>query len=206
MENTQECKRSTVEVLVEQIGKLVFESQLQPGDRITEKSITQHFDVSRNTVREAFEILIKQGLLTRKRNAGVAVRVFSPQDIQEITAVRSVLECAAVEFISHHGRPIESQVVQAGKKLLKVDKNKNWSSYVEADAAFHRAIVASAGNKRLLAAYDQLQYELRLYIYQLRDPQVAGDGNHEQILQALVAGEYARARHLIWEHTAGSDA
>jgi DNA-binding GntR family transcriptional regulator len=54
------------------ILKKIEENTYQPGELLpTEKEFTEHFQVSRMTVRRAFDELIQDGVLIRRPGSGV---------------------------------------------------------------------------------------------------------------------------------------
>ena len=70
--------------------------ELFPGQRLSEAAFSDRFDVSRNSLREAFRLLTKDGLLRHEANRGVFVAVPSMASIIDIYRVRRMLECGAL--------------------------------------------------------------------------------------------------------------
>ena len=59
------------DILMERIRS----GEYSPGDVIpSETSMAKHYGIGRPTVRQAMEILVRKGLVTRKRGAGTFVR------------------------------------------------------------------------------------------------------------------------------------
>ena len=58
------------EHIIEQIRKAIFEGQLKPGDRLPpERELTQSFEVSKATLREALRSLEVLGFLEIRKGA-----------------------------------------------------------------------------------------------------------------------------------------
>lgn len=85
----------------------IIDGTFRPGARLSEPDICAALDVSRNTVREAFQILIEDRLVAHELNRGVFVRVPTAEDITELYICRRVVECAGVNgFRSRDRRPV----------------------------------------------------------------------------------------------------
>ena len=51
------------------LRQMIVAGEVAPGERLSESSMTERLDVSRNTLREAFRMLTHERLLTRRPNA-----------------------------------------------------------------------------------------------------------------------------------------
>src|SRR5688572_26041666 len=72
--------------LAERIRTQIVSGELQPGDQLpTEAELSAHYEVSRNTAREALRALASQGLLTTRRGVtgGTFVSIPSRERISE---------------------------------------------------------------------------------------------------------------------------
>ena len=70
--------------------------QLHAGQTLVEMDLSERFDTSRNTVREALRQLLCEGLVTYQRNKGVTVRMMERSDIKDIYIIRQTLELQAI--------------------------------------------------------------------------------------------------------------
>ena len=59
--------------LVNRLTDRLIAGELRPGARLSEAALAKEFDVSRNTLREAFRVLGEQGLVDHVPNRGVSV-------------------------------------------------------------------------------------------------------------------------------------
>src|SRR3954452_12995600 len=75
---------------------MLFAGDIHPGEPLREVSLAESFGVARSTVREAFQVLATEGLVTRYPNRGVVVTELTPHDLEEIFGARLVLESAGV--------------------------------------------------------------------------------------------------------------
>lgn len=69
-----EQKRTTVDIVVNNIKKLLIERKLKPGDRLpNEVEISEAMNVSRGSVREALRILTAFGLVESRVGTGTYI-------------------------------------------------------------------------------------------------------------------------------------
>src|SRR5699024_10858061 len=140
---------------------LICKGNLSPGAKLSEETIAAEFEVSRNTLREAFTVLVGEDLVHKVPNRGVFVIDPGPQDVHEIYQTRRFLEPAAIlwgqltpeltETFNHIADQTRRGVAQEDLNALE-----------EADREFHLAVVALAGSTTMSATIGRLLTQLRL--------------------------------------------
>ena len=81
--------------IARQLEEDIVIGRLHPRERLVEDDLMARFEVKRHVVREALATLDRMGLVERRRNVGALVRFFSSQQVQELYALRSLLEVEA---------------------------------------------------------------------------------------------------------------
>ena len=173
------------------IRELIVTGRLNPGQRLSEQSVSESLDVSRNTLREAFRILVHEGLLVRRPNAGVAVARPALADIVDIYRVRRLIEVPvlAAGDPAHPGARIMRDAVDAA---LAARLGGDWRDIAAANMRFHAGIVALAGSPRLDRVHANLSAELRLSFGLLGDNGAFFDGfvdRNAGLLRRFLAGD-----------------
>ena len=162
---------STVEALEQDLERRTLDGEFQPGEHLGEIELARQYDVGRNTLRAAFDGLAHRGLLVKSRNRGVFVRVLTGRDLAEVYELRTAIEVQA-------GRALAARrsVPEAARRALEAERRLTDGSarrdLVEADLAFHRAIVEGAGNGRLTAVHHDIAAEILLSLAQLMETDV----------------------------------
>jgi DNA-binding GntR family transcriptional regulator len=138
----------------------------------------------------------------RVRNRGVFVRVLDRDDLTEIYQLRLALEVEAVRTLAGR-RHVPPEAARAVGLLSTLDAQSSQRDFVEADLAFHSAIVDGAGNRRLARAHESLRAEIRLLLAQLVNRyasvrQLAKE--HRDLLAAIEAGDPDEAEAAIRGH------
>ena len=82
--------------MAELIRQKIVQGELAPGQRLSETALSENLEISRNTLREVFRLLTKEGLLKHAPNRGVFVAIPSIASIIDIYRVRRLIECQAL--------------------------------------------------------------------------------------------------------------
>lgn len=161
---------SLADTVADTIRQMLIQGELRAGQRLSEAALSQQLDISRNTLREVFRILIKEGLLRHEPNRGVSVVIPSIADIIDIYRVRRLIECPALEK-AWPLHPAHKRMREAVEDAQQAREAKDWLRVGSANMAFHAAIVALSDSERLSAMFEDLAAELRLAFGMLDDPE-----------------------------------
>lgn len=157
--------------LAGRIRDKLIAGELKPGQKLSEAALSTALDVSRNSLREAFRLLTKEGLLRHEPNRGVFVATPSMASIIDIYRVRRVIECRALEQ-AYPNHPAVARMRNAVETAMEARKSGEWSRVGSANMAFHAAIVDLADSARLNDFYAQIAAELRLSFGLLDNPEL----------------------------------
>ena len=190
------------------------------GSRIpTEPELVEQLGVARNTVREAVRALAHNGLLDIRQGsgtyvaatselAGVMQRRFAAADPAHVRELRGTLEAAAAGFAARRRTDEDLQRLAT----LYDQRERAWSSgdrdaFVDADSAFHRAVVAASHNEVLIELYADLgqviRESLREHFGESLRPEEYLD--HGRLLDAVRAGDSEAATTEAAAYTATCD-
>ena len=167
---TRTTATSLTDTVANTVRQMLIQGELRAGQRLSEAALSQQLDISRNTLREVFRILIKEGLLHHEPNRGVSVVVPSIADIIDIYRVRRLIECQSLEK-AWPLHPAHKRMRDAVASAQQARDAKDWRSVGSANMAFHAAIVALSDSERLSAMFEDLAAELRLAFGMLDDPE-----------------------------------
>ena len=91
-------RSSTAERVADVLRELISSGDLPPGTPLREQQLVASFEVSRNTIREAFRLLGRERLVVYQLHRGVAVRELDEHDVHDIYRTRRPLELMAIEY------------------------------------------------------------------------------------------------------------
>ena len=188
----------------QEIERMILEGELQPGEKLTEMTLSVRLGVSRGPIREAFRMLEEAGLLRQEKNRGVFVRNIALDEAAEIYDLRAAMD----ELV---GRRLAEQITDTQAKALaklvdqmeRAARGRDTDAYYRLNLQFHDLLVEFAGNRKLASIYRKLVKELalarrrNLAASQVM-PQSAAE--HRSILDAIVSHDAEAAAHAMFEH------
>jgi DNA-binding GntR family transcriptional regulator len=156
-------RASTVDRVVDELRRALFEGELSPGTPLREIALADRLGVARSTVREAMGTLAAEGLVTRIPNRGVAVAQLTAADVRDVTRARAVLELAGVRAWPSASEPARDAVREALARFAHAAQGSGRPAALsEAHLGVHRAFTALVGSARLDAVALGLTHEIRL--------------------------------------------
>jgi DNA-binding GntR family transcriptional regulator len=174
----------------------------------SELLVCQQLGLSRTPVHEAFLRLASEGLLSLESRKGAVIRPMSPNEARDVLEMREAVEAMAAGRVIAEGATKE--LAAALHNLLTAQEqamaNHDTDGFVEADDAFHTAIVRASQNA--VAAHftrflKDRQQRLRHQLFRVRPEQFAAVlDQHRQLAAALTDRDAERYRALLAEHVA----
>jgi DNA-binding GntR family transcriptional regulator len=179
-------------------------AEVHPGEIYSAAGLAAKLGVSNSPVREAMLELVHLGVMEPVRNRGFRVVELTEQDLDEVCELRIMLEVPAMGRIAalHLGAKLEHLVPLAAETEAAVQAG-DIPRFLDADRAFHLAVLDLTGNKRLVATVAALRDQTRLWglggranRHELRE----SAGEHRKLLAALGAGDGTAAQELMGKH------
>ena len=202
-----EAPQNLTDRVSEQIRRKLINGELTPGQRLSEAALSDSLEISRNTLREAFRVLTKEGLLRHEPNRGVSVAVPSIAAIIDIYRVRRLIECQALAQ-AYPRHPAGKRLRQAVDRALRCRDAGDWRGVGTANMELHKAIVELADSERLNEMFAHLLAELRLAFGLLDDPEFLHapyvDGN-VKIVELFEAGKPQEAAAALGDYLVHSE-
>jgi DNA-binding GntR family transcriptional regulator len=186
----------------------ILSGVLIAGTPLRETAHATALGVSRNTFREAIRVLAARGLVQQARHRGAIVAALTATDVADLYRVRRLLELTAITRTAD--RPIETfhPLGAAVEQLAAAVGTGDEAKTIEADLAFHRAIVDLHASPRLSRTFANSLDELRLALAMLnaRHPVLSGLlEEHRMMYALLLAGDPAGCEALLARHLADSE-
>lgn len=200
--------REHVQSLADRIRKTLIEriatGHYKSGERLVEMRLAEEFGTSQMPIREALRDLEMAGLVTAKPRRGSFVKPFATSAQREIYLVRGALEEAAARLATVNPA-LDIVALQAEVDGMRAAaRNNDIEQMISRSVAFHRAIVAAAGNELLLKLWDSLHLEIHTRVT-LSEPGIdfmAAAESHQPIVDAIKAKDVELACRLSREHQA----
>ncbi|GAA4431834.1 GntR family transcriptional regulator [Georgenia halophila] len=200
---------SMIDALYESMRKRIINGDLGPGEKVTEARLSSDYKVARTTAKACLERLTAAGLLRRSAHRSATVPEFDEQEILDLYFTRGAIESAAVVRLAEDAAvPAEARRAQEG--VERAAESMVFEEQVEADIAFHAALVDAVGSKRLSRMHELIMGEVHLTMGQFQAHRTARPttvaAEHAAILQAIDDGDVDRVAHDLSAHlTAARD-
>ncbi|UPO77773.1 FCD domain-containing protein [Arthrobacter sp. Helios] len=203
----QPRRESLVEQVIEQFRSRITRGDWPVGLRIpTEQALVEQLGVARNTVREAVRALANNGLLDIRQGsgtyviatselAGVMQRRFAQDSTEDVTELLRELAASGARLAAQRRTDADLERLE----VLLEQRDRAWDyggleNYLEADAQFHRAIVAASHNASLISLYADLDEVWRSILRRRIGAMQPGTRRpHEAIVQAIRGHDGAAA-------------
>ena len=191
----------------DKVFRAVFDAvqahRIAPGVKLREIELVQLFHVSRASVRTALKRLEHVGLVTIEPHRGATVRQLTPQDCRDLFEARRAVEGAAVELLAQSGKPTAIAALrahaQAQKEAFEQGKQQEGQHLA---ISFHSRLVELSGNRLLADIARDLLARMPLVVltFGRSEPGDAHYAEHIELVEAIAAGNPARAREILYSH------
>jgi DNA-binding GntR family transcriptional regulator len=181
----------------------IIDGQYPPGHRLKELQLAQEFNTSQGPVREALRELEATGIIESEPHRGSRVRTVSERELGEAYQVRAVLEQLAGELAAGQFSGRETLLQRQADKVRRAYEKGNMQEYARHDLAFHRMIVAAAGNQVLLENWDALHFDIRtrFFLGHSKSSLQSTLDLHDEIVKALIQNKGKLAGRLLRNHS-----
>jgi len=192
----------------EALREQVLDQTIAPGTRINIDQLALELGVSSSPIREALARLLSERWVSFEPYIGYSAAPI-PDNVwfHDMVDFRKVLEGdAAASGAPRRDRNILSALERAFEEMSNSGLGQHYRKYRRfnaADADFHRAIVASAGNTVSTQVYADLQphvHYARLYLSRGVEEEAAVAAQHGAILDAFRNGDGVAARQAVVAH------
>jgi len=182
------------------LRKAILSKELEKGAVITLEGIASQLEISSTPVREAFQILAREGLIKQRPNKGAEVQGISPKFIRDHYETRAILERACAAAVCRSGADTDDieNAYYKSKEALGFGDASGYSNY---NQAFHFAIWEAAGNDRIKSLLAEMWNGLSMG-HKVTEEEYAriSIAEHKEILEAILSGDEKLAEQRMDLH------
>ncbi|MBB3184761.1 DNA-binding GntR family transcriptional regulator [Halomonas fontilapidosi] len=182
----------------------------EPGAHLREEVVAEQLGVSRTPVRNAFQRLISEGLLSHEKTRGAIVTGWRKSDTEDIFKLRILLEGHAAALAAHQITSEQFADVVAANDQMREAIAGNRSDRIEriarANQSFHEGLLDASGQGYLrMFARTLLHLPMvsGFFIYS-REEMDESVRQHQEIIAALQAGNEEWAKAAMTSHLNGA--
>lgn len=182
----------------------VISGELAPGELYPAPTLGARLGVSSTPVREAMFDLVTEGLVVVQPNKGFRVTEMSAADLDDIAAVRMLVEPPATgDVVPLVPVSCFPELRTLAEPIVAAASSADLVSYVEVDRVFHLRVLGYSGNAHLLDVVARLRAQTRLGGLRRLSEQgklVDSAAEHHELLDLIEAGDAAGAESLMRRH------
>ena len=182
----------------------VISGELKPGEVYSAPTLGARFGVSATPVREAMLDLVREGLVISLRNKGFRVTEVSDEDLDNVAAVRQLIEPPTVrDVVPVIPAADYPRLRRLAEDIVVAARAGDLIAYIEADRVFHVTLLAYSGNQKLVDVVSDLRSQTRL----LGLTPLVESGRllpsateHHELMDMVEAGDGKGAEKLMRQH------
>ena len=194
---------TTTRAIVDALTKAIVEHRLQPGSKLAEQKLADHFGVSRTLVRQALFQLAQNRLIRMEPARGAFVAAPTIEEARQVFAVRRMLEAGMTREFVQGVTPAKIKALRThvAAEQAAMDRS-DVGERTELLGDFHVRMAELMGNEVLAQMLGELisRCALITLMYQSATEAKHSNDEHADIVKALAARDEERAVHLMTEH------
>lgn len=198
---TQEKHLTLREKILENIRDAIISGTMPPGSRVSEPDLAERHGISRTPIREAFRQLESEGYLTVIPRKGAVVSAFSPKDVEEFYAIKSILEGYAARRACKNLSDREIDRMQTiNERLREMANQGDVKHFFKVHNDFHDLFIKASDNEKLRDMINSLVtrfQRLRLMSLSVPGRMAVSVQEHTKIIEAFRRRDCETAEALV---------
>jgi DNA-binding GntR family transcriptional regulator len=193
---------STTRTIVDALTRAIVEHRLQPGTKLAEQKLADHFGVSRTLVRQALFQLTQKHIVRMEPARGAFVAAPTVEEARQVFQVRRLLEAEMVREFLRAMTPAKLKALREHIAQEKASFDGDASERQQLLGDFHVRMAELAGNAVLAQILRDLvsRSSLITLMYQRDSFTAHSQEEHVELVKALAARDEKRAVKLMDEH------
>jgi DNA-binding GntR family transcriptional regulator len=197
-------RRSLTVQVADALREMIRSNEYRQGQQLRQDDIARRLGVSHIPVRQAFQLLEAEGLITHVPYKGVVVSHLSAAEIEEYFDIRTTLE---VDLLSRAIAKMSPEATARARQIVaKMDSapparwgEYNWSLHAELYAPANRPITLEMV-KRI---HDNLDRYVRIQLSLAEKNRQRAHQEHIQLIDLCEARDKTKALRLLTAHIKG---
>lgn len=193
-----------VDDIVAAVEEDIVLGRLHPKERLVEEDLIERFDCKRHVVRQALFQLESIGLVERIKNRGAFVKAYSPKEVEELYAMRELLELAGASSIPLPAPPeMIGELEDIHRRYSAAVEQQDLRRVFRLNIAFHRTLFAATGNTYLsetINEFAQKAHGIRFIAIADKESLTHARDEHQAMIEAIRQQDRDRLYELCRQH------
>ena len=178
------------------LREAIITQNIKQGEVLALESTAKALGISVTPVREAFQILARDGLIELAQNRGAVVLGMTAKNIREHYEIRAALEAEACRLVCEKGADL-SEIERCVNNLVSHEAD----NYSDLNQSFHYNIWLASENSRLVNMLSELWNGLSMGVRTTKNEYARkSQAEHENIFYRLKARDEYAASMAMREH------
>ena len=198
-------RQSLTSAVADKLRDQIIRGEIADGTQLRQDVIAGQYHVSRIPVREALRQLDAEGLITIVPNRGAIVPELSPNDVEELFAIRALLEPEVLKLSIP--RLTQSDLAQAeailNKYVNELRREEHMENWGRMNWQFHSILYSRAERPHFMSIIRNVNHNgeryTRLQLY-LTHGMKRANQEHRQLLDLCRERESVAACKLLRQH------
>ena len=195
----------------EELRRRILTGEIEEGSVLSQSRLAQEIGVSTTPLREALRRLAAEGLVELKSHSDARVAALTADEARDLYLIRENLDPLAAGLAAESRTPSDIDDIQAALAQVVPLRDASDLAAMRAHRDFHRAIYTASHNPLLTGILEGLWDKADRYRQVGLRGQEESEKNrlrvqeeHQQIAEAVISGDAARARDIMHRHIMGS--
>lgn len=183
-----------------ELRKAIISQTLREGEILTLENVAALLQISVTPVREAFQILARDGLIELRHNKGAVVLGVTEKYIREHYQLRAILESFTAAEAAREGSDI-SAIEEVYRISEEAEAKGEFEGYADYNHAFHYEIWRTSGNEKLVNMLSELWNGLSMgSVVTVDQYAMVSRKEHKDILNAIQKHDSSLAHDRMEKH------
>lgn len=199
--------KSINEQVYEYVMRQIRYGKYNGGDKVSESTLAEAFNISRTPIREALSSLVDDGVLVFQKNKGFYVKEINHEELVKKHEIIAQLDAFAAKLALPNLK--EEHFIEMENYIIRMDlaiDQKSYEFYDDTQEAFHNVYFNVCSNEYVIPIIKDLQKSIIRMTVRSDDENALFkrlreyNEEHRQILQAFKDGDKDRVSALLLVH------
>jgi DNA-binding GntR family transcriptional regulator len=198
-------RQSLSSAVADKLRNQIIRGEIPEGSQLRQDVIAEKYHVSRIPVREALRQLDAEGLITIVPNRGAIIPQLSPNDIEELFTIRTLLEPEVLKLSIPRLTPADLTEAEAvlNKYVDELQQESHIATWGQLNSQFHSILYSRAERPHFMSIIRNVNHTgeryTRLQLYLTHGMKRANE-EHHQILELCRKRDVEAACELLRQH------
>lgn len=204
------ARKTLGKVAYSKIREEIITLNFKPGQMLSESEIGSVLGVSRTPIREAFLMLVQEGLLEILPQRGARVALISEKRYAENMFVRESLEISALKLVAKNWKSDDLRYKESEQKAVELIEKQQSAAlkgdhieFLQYDELFHSVFLELVENETLVTVVSQMKAHLnRVRYLEFNKPNHMENvvSEHQDIFNAITSNNEEKTEELLRRH------